>query len=122
MKRWILLSFTTCCLAAAADFSGKWAGTLETRNNPIPRSDSHYVTLVQKGEMVTGTAGPKIEVMWPLKDAKVTGDRIRFTVEAPGGTLVMEYSLELKDSELSGVVELKNREGISWNLKLKREQ
>jgi hypothetical protein len=60
--------------------------------------------------------------MWPLKDAKVTGGRIRFTVEAPGGTLVMEYSLELKDSELSGVVELKNREGVSWNLKLKREQ
>jgi hypothetical protein len=121
MKRWMLLSLITSGLAFAADFSGKWAGTLATRNRPVPLSDAHFVTLEQKGDTVTGMAGPKRDVQWPLRNAKVNGTKINFMVEVAGGELLIEYSLELKDNELSGTVEAKNREGVSWNLRLTRE-
>lgn len=122
MKPWMLLFLITSGLAFAADFSGKWAGTLEARNSPVPRSDAHFVTLEQKGDTATGMAGPKRDVQWQLKNVKVNGRKINFMVKAAGGNLLIEYSLELKDNELSGTVELKNREGVSWNLRLTRER
>ncbi len=122
MNRWMLLFLITSGLAFAADFSGKWAGTMEARNSPVPRSDVHFATLEQKGDVVTGKAGPKRDVQWPLKDSKVNGTKINFLVEAPGGKMLIEYSLELKDNELGGTAALKNREGVSWNVRLTRER
>ena len=121
MRRWVLAFLVTAGLAFAADFSGKWTGTLEARNSPVPRSDVHFATLEQKGDKVTGVAGPKRDVQWPLASAQVNGTKIDFIVEVPGGNLVMQYSLELKGGELSGIVVVKNRDGISWNLRLTRE-
>jgi hypothetical protein len=117
-----LLFLITSSLAFAADFSGKWAGTLEARNSPVPRSDAHFATLEQKADTVTGKAGPKRDVQWPLKEAKVNGTKINFLVESPGGNMIIKYSLELKDNELVGAAELKNREGVSWNVRLTRER
>lgn len=122
MKTGILLLLITSGIAFAADFSGTWAGTLEARNSPVPRSDAHFATLEQKGDAVTGKAGPKREVQWQIKDAKVNGAKLNFVVESPGGNLVIAYSLELKHNELGGTAELKNRQGVSWNVRLARER
>ena len=123
MKRHLLLLLIAAATLSAADLSGRWTGILETSDNPVPRSDSHFAILEQKGGTLSGTAGPKRDVQWQIREAKVDGAKVSFEVEAPGSArLLMQYDLELKGDELTGTVVLKNRPGVSWNLRLKRER
>jgi hypothetical protein len=108
---------------SASDLSGKWVGTME-RLNGSPggvKSDDHFLTLQQSGDSITGTAGPKRNVQWEIKNARLDGSKLTFEVSAPGGQLVLAYTLEIADDGLAGTVDTKIAQDIHWKLRVKRE-
>jgi len=106
--------------AAAADLTGKWSGTWEAVNHPRgPASEKHYMTLKQDGASITGTTGPKPEVQWNIKDARLAGNTLTF--EALAGTLELAFNLDVNGDVIAGTVVVKNRQGISWNMRMTRQ-
>ena len=123
MKRILTVLTLAAAGLSAADLSGKWVGTME-RLNGSPggvKSDDHFVTLRQTGDSITGTAGPKRDVQWEIKNARLDGSKLTFEVSAPGGNLVLAYTLEVTDDGLSGTVDTKTSQGLHWKLRVKRE-
>ena len=124
MKR-IIFGFLILAAAgiSAADLSGKWVGTLERLNGSPAgmKSDTHFLMLHQEGAVITGTAGPKRDVQWEIVSGRVDGSKVTFEVSAPGGKLVLLYSLDVTDDELMGTVDTKTNQDIHWKLRVKRE-
>jgi len=124
MKR-IIFGFLILAAAgvSAADFSGKWVGTLERLNGSPAgvRSDDHFLTLHQEGAVVTGTAGPKRDVQWEIANGRAEGSKVTFEVSAPGGKLVLLYSLDVTDDGLVGTVDTKTNQDLHWKIRVKRE-
>jgi len=89
MKRKALLTvalagLVTIAMAAIADLSGKWVGSLKD-----PDGNDHSIHLVFKvdGEKLTGTAqadGPALDI----QEGKVTGSDFTFHVTDPEGTVI----------------------------------
>lgn len=77
------------------------------------------MTLKQDGASITGTTGPKPEVQWNIKDARLAGNTLTF--EALAGTLELAFNLDVNGDVIAGTVVVKNRQGISWNMRMTRQ-
>jgi hypothetical protein len=88
---------------AATDLSGKWIGTM-TRTAPDGRSQTidWMFDLTQKGQVLTGTAGPNAERQWAIeKGGAVEGTKATFKVQQPSGPM-RSFTLALVKDRLQG--------------------
>jgi hypothetical protein len=123
MKRLLLILLAAAVTLTAADLSGRWTGTLEkVKGNPGgPQSDAHYLVLRQNGDRITGTAGPKADAQWEIRNGRVDGSRLTFEIAMAGGKMVLGYDLQVGPDGLAGKVEPKTGQPIAWKLQVKRE-
>jgi hypothetical protein len=86
--------------ALAADATGKWSGTFAPEgDNP----SGAFVVLKQTGTTLTGTAGPDESQQWPIKNGKITGNKITGEVASPEG-MVFKLDLTLEGDKIKGDV------------------
>jgi len=83
-RKFLITALLSCCfmicLAAFADLSGKWTGTM---NTPDGQSLDLSYTFKVDGEKLTGTAtSPMGEVA--VEDGKIKGDEFTFKVNVNG--------------------------------------
>jgi len=86
-----LLLFLTCLLLTAAslaavDVTGTWTGTMSQKSDDGQATRAAIVFhLNQEGDQVTGTGGPPDEPPGPIREVKLEGNRLRFTVGGASG-------------------------------------
>jgi len=104
MTRRILFPIAIFCVvfagvAAAADISGNWSGTMQMGDNPI----SLTYAFKQEGEKVTGTVTTPHGDTIPLSDGKIAGDKISFYVQVDMGGTPAKFSSEglIKGDEIT---------------------
>ena len=91
-------------LAQAPAFSGKWTGTLTnirpdgTTGNPNPME----MTLTQKGNVLTGTAGPNAETQWTVEKGVVTGNKATFQVTQASNGVLHKFTVTLTKDKIAG--------------------
>lgn len=87
--------------AQATDLTGKWNGSFViTMDGQGPQDDSIYMTLTQKGNVLTGTAGPSAERQWTIVSGKIEGGKVTFEVQSEGP--LVKFTLALADGRLKG--------------------
>ncbi len=85
----VIVGCALALVALAADVSGKWRAEFTT---PDGTQRTNTFTFKVDGDKVTGTvAGSQDET--PIKDGKVTGDRISFTADRPFGTFTYKGTI-----------------------------
>jgi hypothetical protein len=89
-------------LAFGADIDGKWTGTVSTPNGDMPLS----FTFKAEGTTLTGTRlGPENNQI-PIKDGKIDGNNISFsvTIDMGGDQMKLDYKgvLSAGQIKLSG--------------------
>ena len=89
----------------AADVSGKWTGTFAPEGGD---EGPALIILEQKGDTITGTAGPDENQRREISNAKLIGDKLTFDIGREDGS--MKFVLTLKGEELSGQAS-REREG-----------
>lgn len=98
----LIAASTLSALQAKPDVTGVWAGTF-TRGSG-QQSEAHF-DLKQKGEEVTGTAGPGLDRQVAIANGKVTTVKdetsVTFDATQPNG-MVMKFDLKLVDGRLKG--------------------
>lgn len=85
--------------AQSAPFAGKWAGTL---TGPSGTPNPMEMTLVQKGKVLTGTAGPNAETQWKIEKGVVTGNKATFQVTQTSNGVVHKFSVTLTKGKIAG--------------------
>jgi hypothetical protein len=90
MKQFILAIVCATSLASAADFGGRWFGTLTYDGDTIRRAIGFELRQVQ--DRIMGVVVGKIPLLFI--DGPVTGDSTSFRVEADREELVFETTLE----------------------------
>ena len=97
-----LVALTAAPSAQAPAFTGKWVGTF-TLNRPDgtagPAQDVVFV-LTQKGNVLTGTAGPA-EQQWDIEKGAVAKGKATFQVQQPNGPLY-SFNLSIVKGRLQG--------------------
>lgn len=88
--------------AQSVNLTGKWIGTL-TRTAPNGQSQSidWMFDLAQKGNVVTGTAGPNAERQWKFENGTVEESKVTFKVQQPDGPM-RTFTLTLVKDRLQG--------------------
>ena len=98
MLKTLFVLLTSSLYLAAADASGKWAGTMvangEDQSRPV------FLILKQDGQKLTGTGGPNEGQQFPMEKGRVEGDRLVF--EVPAGAGVHHFDLKLSGDQASG--------------------
>jgi hypothetical protein len=95
------LLLLTCFLLTAAshapiDVTGTWTGTMSQKSDDGQAMRAAIVFhLNQEGDQVTGTAGPPDESPGQIREVKLEGNRLRFTV---GGGAGPRWKFDLKVS------------------------
>jgi hypothetical protein len=86
----------------ATNLTGKWTGTM-TRTGPDGRSQTidWMLDLTQKGNVLTGTAGPNAERQWKMEKGEVEGSKVKFQVQQPDGPM-RTFTLALVNDRLQG--------------------
>ena len=113
----VLLSFSAA--GAAPNLTGKWTGTWESVGNPRGTfTDAHQTDLRQDGTTITGMTGPRPDVQWEIRNAKLEGNTLTFNATA--GQLQLAFSLEVDGDSMAGTVTVTNRPSISWKMVMKR--
>ena len=97
--------------AQKTNVTGKWTGTL-TMTAPDGRTQSiaFIFNLIQKGKVLTGTAGPNAERQWPIEKGEVNGDKVTFQVQQPDGGPLRKSTLTLVKDRLQGDMALERGE------------
>ena len=111
MKHLLLLFFTASCLLAS-DATGTWEGTLKASDHDGPA----YLVLIQKGDQVTGTAGPDSGEQHPISNGKAS-ENGTITFEINDGSEAMEFSLKQTGNEIKGTL-TRNHDGEKQIAKL----
>jgi hypothetical protein len=99
-------------LAQAAPFSGKWEGTM-TINRPdgSPSNPGPVVfNLIQKGNVITGTAGPGDKLYPVEKGGTVKAGKATFNVQQPNGPM-FKFTLSIVKGRLTGDAQATNPDG-----------
>lgn len=96
---WTVLALLVATSAWAADFTGKWTGSMALKNG---EADPANVHLKQNGNVITGTMGPSDEKQFPLTKCSVDGDQV--TIEARPGPKILRMTMKLEGTKLSGDV------------------
>ncbi|HEY2930221.1 MAG TPA: hypothetical protein VGK99_00615 [Acidobacteriota bacterium] len=95
------LLFFILTIWAAADVTGKWAGTSKrTRQTGEVRESTVFLTLKQSGPEITGTAGENESEQIPISKGKIEGDNISFEVVTSES--VFKVALSLVNDRLQG--------------------
>ncbi len=100
-----ILLFSPAPFAAAqtaASFTGKWEGTFKMQRPDGTEGDSRPVAfdLTQKGNVLTGTAGPP-DKQWTVEKGAVTAGKATFQVQQPDGPL-FKFTLTIVKGRLQG--------------------
>jgi len=80
--------------ARAIDVSGNWSGKTKISVDGKVEEDTVYLSLKQTANIITGTAGPSLDVQNPISTGKIEGNRIVLEVPVPGGTFKFDMNLE----------------------------
>ena len=104
------LSYTLCMLlgavslaqtgkpAPAAAFAGTWFGSFNVSTpDGKPRRDNAVMVFADNGGTLTGGAGSGIDKLMPISGVQLTGDEIRFHMEAGGG---LDFKLKRQGDHL----------------------
>jgi hypothetical protein len=108
--------FFAVALSLAADVTGTWKGQIDT-----PNGDKFNLTysFKQEGEKLTGTTtGPQGDPI-EISAAKVAGDRITFTINAPmhGGMAIAHTGKIVSGSEIQMKMDIGNEMSQTFTLK-----
>jgi opacity protein-like surface antigen len=104
MKKILVCFFliaATALVAAAADVSGKWSGSLTPEGG---ETNPAYVILKQSGTAITGTGGPDEGQQWPDLKGTIRGDKVTLEVKSPEDGTVYKCDLVLVGDHLKGEV------------------
>lgn len=108
MRTLVAVALVVCALAPSAtaqtapSFAGKWEGTFTlqrpdgTEGNPT----NVVFDLIQKGKVLTGTAGPA-DKPWPVEKGEVAAGKATFQVQQPEGPL-FKFTLSIVKDRLQG--------------------
>jgi hypothetical protein len=101
----VLTAFApTVAAQTAASFTGKWEGTF-TRQAPdgTATGNPSNVTFdfVQKGKVLTGTAGPSGQPGWSVDKGVIAAGKATFEVQQPNGPL-FKFTLSIVKGRLAG--------------------
>ena len=86
----------------ATNLTGKWSGSFTVaRPDGTTANQGIELNLTQKGNELTGTAGPNPETQWTLSKGVVAGDKATFVVQVPDGPTIT-FALALTKDRLVG--------------------
>jgi len=99
--RFLTVAVTVLMLAAcalAADVDGKWSGTVDTPNGAIPQAFTFKADGATLNGAMAGMDGKDI----PIKDGKIDGSNISFTVtlDFGGMPIVLSYKGEVEKEQI----------------------
>ncbi|MBK9241230.1 MAG: hypothetical protein IPL75_13445 [Acidobacteria bacterium] len=86
--------------AVVQDLTGKWDGTFIATVNGQQEDDVVFMTLTQKGAVLTGTVGPSLDRQWAIIGGKVEGTKVTFDTQSDGP--FVKFTLTLVDGRLKG--------------------
>jgi hypothetical protein len=86
--------------AGVQDLTGKWNGTFNMTVDGNQSDDVVFMNLTQKGNVVTGTAGPTLDRQWAIANGKVDGVKVTLDVQSEGP--LVKFTLTLVDGRLKG--------------------
>jgi len=108
----VALSPSFAVAQTAAGFAGKWEGTM-TINRPdgSPSNPGPVVfNITQKGNVLTGTAGPGSQLFPINKGGTVAAGKAKFDVQQPNGPL-FKFTLAIVKGRLTGEAVAHNPDG-----------
>jgi len=117
MKRLLLCLAFWAATACAADISGKWKGTADTPNGPIERT---FVFQVE-GNQVTGETTSQFSGKSAIRDGRLEGDTVTFhiTVNFQGNEAKLNYTGKISGDSIKFKVEAEGG-GFSLEYEAKR--
>lgn len=86
--------------AGVQDLTGKWDGSFIASVNGQQEDDVAFLTLTQKGTVLTGTVGPTLDRQWAIVGGKVDGTKVTFEAQSDGP--LVKFTLTLVDGRLKG--------------------
>jgi hypothetical protein len=113
MKWLILLALATT--AFAADISGNWKATADMGQGPMERT----FTFKQEGTKLTGETVSSFAGKSEIKDGKVEGDNVTFTISINLGDqpMSMTYKGKISGDSIKFNVEGMGGQAIVWDAK-----
>ena len=98
--------FSRAADEAKPDVNGTWKWSLTTPNGD---EISISAKLKQEGDKVTGTYYGRNNTESPIKDGKLTGNELKFSVvrDINGGQITMNYSGKVEGDKITGKSEFK---------------
>ena len=99
----VLVAFVpTIAAQSATSFTGKWEGTFKMQRPDGTEGDPRNVVfdLKQKGNVLTGTAGPP-DKPWTIDKGAVNAGKATFEVQQPDGPL-FKFTLTIVKGRLQG--------------------
>src|SRR5271156_1532851 len=114
----VLLSLllAACWTLSAADLTGKWAGTVDIKQDGEAQTIPVVMVVKQDGNKLTGTAGPE-EDMHPIQKGVVDGDTV--TMEVDSGDAIYYLELKVDGDAIAGSVK-QGADGEKTKIALKR--
>jgi hypothetical protein len=101
---------------SAADLTGKWAGTVDMKQDGDAQTIPVVMIVKQEGNKLTGTAGPE-EDQHAIQKGVVDGDTV--TLEVDGGEAIYYLELKVDGDQISGAVK-QGADGEKMKIALKR--
>ncbi|HEV8043286.1 MAG TPA: hypothetical protein VGP62_30690 [Bryobacteraceae bacterium] len=101
---------------SAADLTGKWAGTVDMKQDGDSQTIPVVMIVKQEGNKLTGTAGPE-EDQHAIQKGVVDGDTV--TMEVDGGEAIFYLELKVDGDQISGAVK-QGTDGEKMKIALKR--
>ena len=113
MRLFVLLALSAVC-ALAADITGNWKATAEGPNGAMERT----FVFKQQGTALTGETVSSMLGKSEIKDGKVEGDTVTFTISADfgGNAMTIKYTGKINGNE----IKLKSEAGentFDWTAK-----
>jgi hypothetical protein len=114
MRKLVLCALAAVCVASAAEFAGKWKGSVNRSEGNSPASV--YLELRKQGDSISGDIGYNPDETSPISNVKVDGDKLSFEVST--SSALYKVDLAAAEDTLSGNVVV-NRDGqVSQPVKL----
>jgi len=95
----LILVAAAALTAAAADVTGKWAGSFTAENGG---DQSALLVLKQNGTAITGTAGPDEDRQWPIRVGKIDSNKVTLEVQSEDDGAVYRCELVLDGDHMKG--------------------
>jgi hypothetical protein len=102
LRRVLATAVLFSALTWAADVTGTWSGPMEMKRGDETRPDTAHLVLVQKGEELTGSAGPNADRQMKITKGTITGNDLYIEVASPERDSKMVLRLKLEGDKLTG--------------------